>query len=229
MKVAISTDHGSVSAHFGRCAAYTLVEIEQGKVVNREEIPNPGHSPGFLPRYLSEKGVECIIAGGMGPRAQNLFAQKNIQTLIGVQGPVDQVIQKFISQELQGGEDLCAHKEGHKHPENPPQTSPSSKKWVCIPSKGPELEAEVDPNFGRAPYYLMVEPSTLDYKVVENPHKEAARGAGIQAAQLVSGKNVKTVLAGNCGPNAQNVLQSSGIQVQTGFKGTVKQVLSKYR
>lgn len=233
MKVAISTDQGSVSAHFGRCEAFTLVEIEQGEVVNKEELPNPGHSPGFLPRFLSEKGVECIIAGGMGPRAQNLFAQKNIQTVIGVQGTVDEVIQKFSNQELQAGEDLCNHKEGHSHPEeghsgaHPEPHSPGNR--ICIPAQGKDLDAEVDSNFGRAPYYLMVDPSTLDFEVVENPHKDAAHGAGIQAAQLVAGRNVNTVLTGNCGPNAQNVLQASGIHVQTGVKGTAKQALSKYK
>ena len=82
MKVAISTDMDYVSAHFGRCASYTIVDIEEGKVINREEIPNPGHQPGFLPQYLSDRGVNVIIAGGMGPRAQDLFAQKNIETSV---------------------------------------------------------------------------------------------------------------------------------------------------
>ncbi len=82
MKIAISTDQGYVSAHFGRCISYTIVEIKEGKVLSKEEIPNPGHQPGFLPEYLFEKGVNCIIAGGMGPRAQGLFAQKNILPVI---------------------------------------------------------------------------------------------------------------------------------------------------
>ena len=75
MKVAISTDQGYVSAHFGRCSTYTVIEIKEGQMLSREEIANPGHQPGFLPQYLSDKGVNCIIAGGMGPRAQALFAQ----------------------------------------------------------------------------------------------------------------------------------------------------------
>jgi len=77
VKIAIATESGYVSAHFGRCPAYTLVDIENGKVVGQQDIPNPGHSPGFLPGYLSEKGVNVIIAGGMGPRAQ-AFSPKRI-------------------------------------------------------------------------------------------------------------------------------------------------------
>ena len=55
MKLAISTDGGNVSAHFGRCPTYTLVDVEEGNIVAREEIPNPGHRPGFLPGYLAER------------------------------------------------------------------------------------------------------------------------------------------------------------------------------
>jgi len=67
-KVAISTDGDQVAAHFGRCQVYTIVEIADGTVCSRELLANPGHEPGFLPGYLAERGVTCIVAGGMGPR-----------------------------------------------------------------------------------------------------------------------------------------------------------------
>jgi len=112
MKLAISTDQGHVSAHFGRCSSYTIVEIDAGRVLQKKEIPNPGHQPGFLPEFLAEKKVNCIIAGGMGPRAQGLFAEKNIETILGVQGDVDEIIERFIRQEIEEGEDLCDHGHG---------------------------------------------------------------------------------------------------------------------
>ncbi len=233
MKIAISTDQGYVSAHFGRCLSYTIVEIKEGKVLSKEEIPNPGHQPGFLPQYLSEKGVNCIIAGGMGPRAQGLFAQKNIESVIGVQGAVDEVIEKFINQELEVGDDLCGHGHGlEEHPRFDPHAEhfPQSEgNKICITSTGKDLEAEVDPNFGRAQYFLIVDPETMDFEVVHNHNIEAAQGAGIQSAQLISNKNIGTVLTGSCGPNAQRILQSSGIRVITGANGKVKDVLAKYK
>ena len=66
MRIAISTDGGTVSAHFGRCPAFTIVDIEDGKVLHKEEISNPGHHPGFLPRFLHKKGVNCngTLEGG---------------------------------------------------------------------------------------------------------------------------------------------------------------------
>ena len=88
MKIAISTDAGFVSAHFGRCPSFTIAEIEEEKILKIEEINNPGHQPAFLPNFLAERGVKYIICGGMGNRAQMLFAEKKITPIIGVTGKV---------------------------------------------------------------------------------------------------------------------------------------------
>ena len=108
MKVAISTDSGFVSAHFGRCPEFTIIEVEDGKIINQETIPNPGHHPGFLPQYFNEMGIEAVIAGGGGQRAQMLFAEKNIQFVLGVTGTIDENIQKLCEGTLKGGESLCS-------------------------------------------------------------------------------------------------------------------------
>ncbi len=109
MRIAISTDGLNVASHFGRCPEYTIVDIEDASVVKKERIPNPGHAPGVLPAFLSERGVEFIIAGGMGPRAQGFFAQYKIETIIGAAGPVDKVIEDFVKGELTVGESQCDH------------------------------------------------------------------------------------------------------------------------
>ncbi len=107
MKIAISTDTGFVSAHFGRCPSFTIAEIEEGKVLKVEEINNPGHQPAFLPNFLAERGVKYIICGGMGNRAQILFAEKKIIPVIGVTGKIEEVIEKFVKGQLKEGESLC--------------------------------------------------------------------------------------------------------------------------
>ncbi len=109
MRVAIAADGGQVSPHFGRCERYVLVDIADAQAVNREDLANPGHEPGRLPQVLHEGGVGCIVAGGMGPRALALFAQLGIQTISGVQGPIDVVIEKLASGELDSGESTCHH------------------------------------------------------------------------------------------------------------------------
>ena len=62
--------------------------IENNKAVWVEDIANPGHSPGFLPKYLAERSIDTVIAGGMGPRAVDLFCQNGIDVVIGVHGPI---------------------------------------------------------------------------------------------------------------------------------------------
>lgn len=233
MKVAISTENGYVSSHFGRCPSYTIVEIREGKITGREEIPNPGHQPGFLPRYLAERGVHCIIAGGMGPRAQDLFAQNNIETITGVQGQIDDVIEKFLKNELEAGEDLCDHGHGgeqgldHQYCEEE-NGIPAGQK-LCFSAAGKDLEAEIDPRFGRARYFLIADPRTLRFEALENPGAEETQGAGIRTALLISRKNVGRVITGDCGPNALRALQASGIKVITGARGKIRDILLKYR
>jgi len=108
MKVAISTDGEFVSGHFGRCPQFTLVDIDNGKVLQREIIDNPGHHPGFLPQFLKERGVNVIIAGGMGGRAQELFTDAKIDTIMGIVGKVQDTIDKLITGTLKGGESICS-------------------------------------------------------------------------------------------------------------------------
>jgi len=96
LKVAISTDSEFVSPHFGRCPEFTILDIEDGKVKKREAIENPGHQPGNIPQFLHQKGVACIICGGMGARAVGFFEEFGIKTLVGVSGKIDDVIKKLL-------------------------------------------------------------------------------------------------------------------------------------
>lgn len=107
LKIAISTDGNVVSAHFGRCPSFTMLEIHEGHEIKREVISNPGHHPGYLPKYFHDLGVTCIIAGGMGNRASVLFDQYGIQPIVGVQGEVQNVIIRLLDGDLKGGESLC--------------------------------------------------------------------------------------------------------------------------
>lgn len=108
MKIAISTDGQYVSPHFGRCPQFTILEIKDNKLVGKEIIDNPGHHPGYLPQYLNKIGVSCIVAGGMGMRAKILFKEAEIESVLGVEGKVDDAIDKIINGTLKGGENICS-------------------------------------------------------------------------------------------------------------------------
>lgn len=125
MKVAISTDSGFVSAHFGRCPTYTMLDIENGEIVNRKKVSNPGHATGSIPQFMQENSVNVMIAGGMGWRAQEFFRQYGIDVILGVTGKIDDVIQNIKDGTLEGGESLCSpgggkdygipKEDGHSH------------------------------------------------------------------------------------------------------------------
>jgi predicted Fe-Mo cluster-binding NifX family protein len=107
MRIAISTEGEFVSAHFGRCPSFTLVDIENGKLIKKEEVVNPGHQPGAIPQFLHQKGANCIIAGGMGMRAISFFEEYGIQAIVGISGKIDDAIEQIKKGSLKGGESLC--------------------------------------------------------------------------------------------------------------------------
>jgi len=112
MKIAISTDGELVAEHFGRCPKFTIVKISNGKILEKEVIDNPGHETGFLPSYFHEKGVECIIAGGAGPRAIDLFLEQGIK-FIGVSSkPIEEVLNSFVEGKLEEESGKCNPGEG---------------------------------------------------------------------------------------------------------------------
>jgi predicted Fe-Mo cluster-binding NifX family protein len=100
---------------------------------------------------------------------------------------------------------------------------------IAISATGPTLDAEVNPRFGRCPYFIIADPETMEFEALDNASAMAAGGAGISASQAIAGKGVQVVLTGNCGPNAYQVLSSAGIQVITGVSGTVKDAIEGYR
>ena len=107
MRIAISTDGDHVSAHFGRCPLFTIVDIDNSKIVQQEVVDNPGHQPGFIPQFLHSKGVDCIVCGGMGHRAIGLFEQAGIQTIMGITGKIKDIVLQLKNGKLVGGKSLC--------------------------------------------------------------------------------------------------------------------------
>lgn len=100
---------------------------------------------------------------------------------------------------------------------------------IAVSATGPDLDAEVDPRFGRCQYFIIVEPETMQFEIVANSSAVAAGGAGISAAQMIAGKGVEAVLTGNCGPNAYQVLSPAGITVITGMSGMVRDAVQSYK
>lgn len=100
---------------------------------------------------------------------------------------------------------------------------------IAISAADRNLDAEVDPRFGRCTYFIVVDPETMEFEVIDNSGAMAAGGAGVSAAQAVVDKDVQALLTGNCGPNAYQVLSSAGIQLITGVSGKIRDAVKNYR
>ncbi|MDP8218600.1 MAG: NifB/NifX family molybdenum-iron cluster-binding protein [Candidatus Theseobacter exili] len=108
MKAAISTDGIFVSAHFGRCPEFTIVDIRNNVVEKKETVQNPGHQAGLIPQFMKDKGVDLMICGGMGQRAKMLFDEFGIQAVVGITGSIEDAIKSLLEGILEGGDSLCA-------------------------------------------------------------------------------------------------------------------------
>jgi len=112
MRIAIPLANGKLAMHFGHCERFALVDVDQAekKLLKREDIDAPPHQPGMLPPWLAERGASVIIAGGMGQRAQGLFAEQGIQVVIGapVESP-ERLVGDYLAGTLQAGENVCDH------------------------------------------------------------------------------------------------------------------------
>ena len=101
---------------------------------------------------------------------------------------------------------------------------------VIVSASGQNLEAEVASRFGRAPYFLLVNPETMEYEAVANlQNLQAAQGAGIQSAALVARYKPSALLTGYCGPKAFKTLQAAGIDVIVGVEGSVREAVQQFR
>ena len=100
---------------------------------------------------------------------------------------------------------------------------------IAISATKPTLDAEVEPRFGRCPYFVIVDPETMQYEAMDNVSAGASGGAGISAAQMLAGKGVNAILTGNCGPNAYQVLSAVGIKVFTGASGRLRDAIESYK
>jgi len=110
MKFAIPLAEGKLTAHFGHCQEFALVEVEDNQIKNRENLVPPPHEPGVLPKWLHDLGTNVIIAGGMGARALDLFAQNNIKVIVGASALTpEELVKQYLDNTLQAGGNVCDH------------------------------------------------------------------------------------------------------------------------
>jgi predicted Fe-Mo cluster-binding NifX family protein len=100
---------------------------------------------------------------------------------------------------------------------------------IAISACGPTLGAAVDGQFGRCPWFVLVNPADMSCRGVANMNAALPSGSGVQTARLVAGLGVSVVLTGSCGPHARQALSAAGIDVVVGCEGGVGQVVDRFK
>jgi predicted Fe-Mo cluster-binding NifX family protein len=118
MKIAVAFENGNVCPHFGHAPVYRIFETSEKTITGSTDHQSPGHVPGALPRWLSELKADVIIAGGMGPKAEELFEAAGIKVVIGVEGPAEKVVKEFLEGTLSCGQSSCGHVTGEGQTEH---------------------------------------------------------------------------------------------------------------
>lgn len=112
MRFAIPVINGILCEHFGHCERFALVDVNDATnaIVATRDVTPPPHEPGVLPRWLHAQGVNRVIAGGMGQRAQVLFAENRIDVIVGAPpaSPAE-VVMAYLDGALHPGANPCDH------------------------------------------------------------------------------------------------------------------------
>ena len=110
--IAIPIADGKLCSHFGHCEQFVFFEVDLAKrqVTGSRRATPPPHEPGVLPRWLHGEGANMIIAGGMGRRAQDLFAHHGVHVLVGASASdPEEVVQNYLADKLTTAENPCDH------------------------------------------------------------------------------------------------------------------------
>ena len=100
---------------------------------------------------------------------------------------------------------------------------------IAVTSRGTDLDSQVDPRFGRAPYLIIVDSETSDFEAIDNSSNvNAMKGAGIQAASNIVNIGAEVLLTGFCGPNAFKALKAAKVAVSNDAAGTVRDAVREY-
>ncbi len=113
LRIAIACEDNEITRHFGHCEAFLVYDVENGKIVKEESLPNPGHKPGFLPNYLADRGVNVIISGGMGGGAVDIFNERNVEVIVGAFGDAKAAVEKYLNGKLKTTGSICHDHQHH--------------------------------------------------------------------------------------------------------------------
>jgi predicted Fe-Mo cluster-binding NifX family protein len=100
---------------------------------------------------------------------------------------------------------------------------------VAISTQDNDINSPVDPRFGRARWFVIVDRESGAWEAVDNSgNMNASGGAGVQASTTVAELGAEAVVTGNVGPNAHRVLAAAGTAIYQAENGmTARDAMAK--
>lgn len=117
MKIAVTTENNQVFQHFGHCENFTIYNVENKKIVDKNLLSSNGQGHGALAVLLKQANIDVLICGGIGGGAKNALSENGIVLVAGAKGDIDKAVEDFINGDLLHDESIeCnhhSHEEGH--------------------------------------------------------------------------------------------------------------------
>lgn len=111
--IAIPVTEGVLSQHFGHCEQFYFARVNDVEILEEKLVTPPVHEPGLYPKWVKEQGADTVIAGGMGKKACDLFAQNGVNTFTGAQSQAPAaVVKSFLDKTIVFAQNTCAN---HEH------------------------------------------------------------------------------------------------------------------
>jgi len=237
MKIAITAQgkdlNTKVDPRFGRCAYFIIYNLDTGdfEALENSNIQTGGGAGIQTAQMISEKNIQAVITGNVGPNAFEVLSTANVKVFAGVAGKVADAIEQYKLGNLNAYSNPSVG--SHFGTKNTPEKTPASsgKKRIAIAAEdGQGLEANVSAHFGRCPYYTMIEVESgtvvLSYKV-ENPFYDTHGQPG-QVPDFIRDQGAHVIIAGGMGQRAVEFFSEFSIEVVTGAQGQIKNVIEAY-
>ncbi len=240
MKVALTTWNGRVSPVFDVARQVVLIDINEGRVVGRRDEALPGTEPQAQADRLAALGPQTLICGAISKAMAGLLAAVNIRVIPFTAGDVEKVLAAWLAGNLPDPAlsmpGCCGRRHRQRAGGRCREKTLLTKEGregimkVIVTGSGGTLTDAVDPRFGRASQFLLVDIDTG----VMTPHDNAqnlnaAQGAGIQAAETVVRLGAQAVITGNVGPKAFRVLDAAGVKVFLVKDGSVAEAITQFK
>ena len=186
-------------------------------------------------RTLVQLDVEWLLCGGLACPDREVLSFAGIKVEPWIGGRTDEVAQAWFTGRVRSfkmpglGRLDCAAGRGRRRKTK--GVCKMKMKRIAVSSEGPRLDDMVDPRFGRAAGFVIVDPAGDASSYIDNGASQVmAQGAGIQAAQNLAGAGVELVISGFVGPKAFQALSAAGIQIIQNVEGvTVGQAVERFK